>query len=157
MAKHVGPSRDLLQSVGFAIRGLKLSLSQRNMRIHMLAAVTVACMAIAVRASGLEWAILALAVGLVWVAETVNTAFESLTDLSVREWNPLAEKAKDLAAGAVLLASIVSVAVAAGVLLPALLHPSRPLRMGWLISAGCAVLAAVLVTIVDAWKGRRER
>ena len=155
MNKHLGPSRDLLQSFGFALHGVWLSLSGRNMRLHFLAAVAVCCGAFAIHASGLEWAALVLVIGLVWVAETVNTAFEALTDLSTAEWHPLAQKAKDLAAGAVLLASITSVAVAVAVLLPALLHPTQPLRTGWLVAAGVAVLAAGVLMVVDAVRGHR--
>ena len=56
--------------------------------------------------SALEWCAILLALGLVWAAEGLNTALERLTDLVSPGFHPLAGKAKDLAAGAVLLASI---------------------------------------------------
>ncbi len=61
----------------------------------------------------IEWALLASAVFLVLVAETINTAIEHLTDLASPERHPLAGHAKDAAAGAVLLAVIFSVLIAA--------------------------------------------
>jgi diacylglycerol kinase (ATP) len=65
------------------------------------------------RLRGLEWCCVILAIGLVWVAEALNTAIETLTDLASPEMHPLAGRAKDIAAGAVLMASIIAVAVGA--------------------------------------------
>ena len=56
--------------------------------------------------SALEWCAIVLALSLVWAAEGLNTALERLTDLVSPGFHPLAGKAKDLAAGAVLLASV---------------------------------------------------
>ena len=63
--------------------------------------------------SRLEWALVALAVAGVWTAELVNTAIEALTDLASPAYHPLAGKAKDVAAGAVLLAALGALAVGA--------------------------------------------
>ena len=52
----------------------------------------------------MEWCAVLFAIALVWVAEALNTALERLTDLASPEFHPLAGKAKDMAAGAVLLA-----------------------------------------------------
>jgi len=59
--------------------------------------------------SRLEWLALVLAIGSVWAAEAINTAFEYLCDVASPEFNPLVEKAKDVAAGAVLICAIGSV------------------------------------------------
>ncbi len=58
-----------------------------------------------------EWCIIVLAVVAVWTAEALNTAFEFLTDVASPEFHPLAGKAKDVAAGAVLLAAIGAVII----------------------------------------------
>lgn len=65
-------------------------------------------------------ALILLVSGLVWGLEVVNTALESAVDLASPEWRPLARRAKDAGAGAVLLAAGVALGVAALVLLPAL-------------------------------------
>jgi diacylglycerol kinase (ATP) len=59
----------------------------------------------------LEWALVLMQIGLVWAAETFNTALEKLVDLVSPEYHPLAGKVKDIAAGAVLIVSLMSVAV----------------------------------------------
>jgi diacylglycerol kinase (ATP) len=67
-----------------------------------------------------EWALVALAVGTVWSAELANTAIEALTDLVSPEYHPLAGKAKDVAAGAVLLAAFAALVVGALIFAPRL-------------------------------------
>ena len=74
------------------------------------------------RITRLEWALLALAVAGVWTAELLNTAIEALTDLVSPAWHPLAGKAKDVAAGAVLLAALGALVVGALVFGPYLLQ-----------------------------------
>ena len=68
--------------------------------------------------SRVDWLALVLAIALVWVAEAINTAIEFLTDLASPEYHPLAGKAKDVAAGAVLLAAIAAIAIAVIVFAP---------------------------------------
>ena len=71
--------------------------------------------------SRLEWCAIVAAIGLVWTAEGLNTALEFLTDLVSPERHPLAEKAKDVAAGAVLTAAMTAATIAAIIFLPKLL------------------------------------
>ena len=66
----------------------------------------------------LEWGLIALAITGVWVAEAMNTAIESVVDLISLERRPLARRAKDIAAGATLLAACGSIAIALVVLVP---------------------------------------
>ena len=61
--------------------------------------------------SASEWIWIVLAVGSVWTAEALNTAFEFLTDVASPDFHPLAEKAKDVAAGAVLIAAVGAVII----------------------------------------------
>ena len=74
------------------------------------------------RISPAEWALIALAIVCVWVAEALNTSIEFLVDLASPERHPLAAKAKDVAAGAVLIAAIGSVIVAVLVFGPPVLR-----------------------------------
>ncbi len=101
-----------LRSFGHALRGLKLLLhTQHNARIHALATILVVAAAALFRISTAEWALIALAIVCVLATEALNTAVEFVVDLASPEHHPLAGKAKDLAAGAVLLAAIGSVIV----------------------------------------------
>ena len=105
-------SRSLLFSFDYAVRGILHALrTQRNMRLHGIAAVLVVVLALVLRVSGLELVALVLAVGLVIVVELVNTAVETVVDLAVDTFDPLAAVAKDVAAGSVLVASLTALAV----------------------------------------------
>ena len=102
-----------LRSFGHAFRGLAILLrTQHNARIHALATILVVATGALLRISPAEWALIALAIVCVWVAEALNTSIEFLVDLASPERHPLAAKAKDVAAGAVLIAAIGSVIVA---------------------------------------------
>ncbi len=96
-----------LRSFGHAFRGLKVLLqTQPNARIHAVASVLVVGAGAFLRISPAEWALIALAIGCVWAAEALNTAVEFVVDLASPERHPLAARAKDVAAGAVLVAAI---------------------------------------------------
>ena len=66
----------------------------------------------------IEWAILILAMMAVWTAEALNTAFEFLCDVASPEFHPLVEKAKDVAAGGVLISALGAASLGAVILLP---------------------------------------
>lgn len=101
-----------LRSFGHAFRGLGTLLrTQHNARIHALATVVVVSAGAILRISPTEWALIALAVACVWAAEALNTSIEFLVDLVSPDVHPLAAKAKDVAAGAVLVAAIGSLIV----------------------------------------------
>lgn len=96
-----------LRSFGHAFRGIVILLqTQHNARIHAVATVLVLAAGALIGISPLEWALIALAVVCVWATEALNTAVEFLVDLVSPEVHPLAGKAKDVAAGAVLVAAI---------------------------------------------------
>lgn len=119
--------RNLLDSFRYAFAGLWHALrTQRNIRIHVSIAIGVVVLGMAVGLHRDEWAIIALTVGFVFTAELFNTVIEAIIDLVTEEYHPLAKKAKDVAAGAVLTAAITAVAVGLLVLGPALLA-----RLGW--------------------------
>jgi diacylglycerol kinase (ATP) len=103
-----------MRSFGFAGRGIVLLLrTQPNARIHAVATVLAVGAGWALGISRLEWCAVIGVSGLVWMAEGMNTAIESVVDLVSPEWQALAGRAKDVAAGAVLLASIAAAIVGA--------------------------------------------
>ena len=104
--------RARLRSFGHAFRGVGVLLStQPNARIHAAATILVVATGALFGISTVEWVLIALAVAIVWAAEALNTAIEFLVDLASPELHPLAAKAKDVAAGAVLVAAIGSAIV----------------------------------------------
>ena len=85
--------------------------SQHNAWIHAVATVVVIAFGLVLGLSWSEWCLLVLAIVSVWTAEALNTAFEFLTDVASPNFHPIAEKAKDVAAGAVLLSAIGAVVI----------------------------------------------
>ncbi len=117
----------LLESFRFAFAGLGKALrTQRNARIHVSIAAAVLVVGAALGLGAMEWAVIALTVGFVFVAELFNTVVEAVVDLVTEEYHPLAKQAKDVAAGAVLVSAMVAVTVGILVLGPALLT-----KIGW--------------------------
>jgi diacylglycerol kinase (ATP) len=105
-------ARTLLESFNFAVEGIIHVLrTQRNMRIHMLAAVIVLVAALATSVTKLELIALLLAIAFVFIAEMFNSALEQAIDVSTTSFDPLAKLAKDIAAGAVLIATLNAIAV----------------------------------------------
>jgi diacylglycerol kinase (ATP) len=94
--------------------------TQHNAWIHAVASVVILGVALWAGLERIEWAILILTVALVWVAEFVNTAVETLVDLLSPELHPLAKIAKDIAAASVLIAALAAVVVGLFVLGPKL-------------------------------------
>jgi diacylglycerol kinase (ATP) len=104
--------RDRILSFQYAARGVLLMIkSQHNAWLHTLATVAILLFGIGCRLVPGEWCCLILAVMAVWTAEALNTALELLADVASPEFHPLVEKAKDVAAGAVLLSASGSVAI----------------------------------------------
>ena len=96
-----------VRSFRCAIRGLRVMIvSQHNAWIHALATIIVLLVSVYFRLTRAEWCWIIVAIISVWTAEALNTAFEFLTDVASPEFHPLAEKAKDVAAGAVLITAI---------------------------------------------------
>ena len=85
--------------------------TQTNAWIHACATVGVTLLGLWLGLSRLEWAGIVLVIGLVWMAEFVNTALEAVVDLASPDLHPLAKVGKDVAAAAVLVGAITAVAV----------------------------------------------
>ena len=111
----------IVASTGYALRGLRFLLEERNAR--MLLAGTVAAVAAGVyfELEPLEWCAVVFAITLLWVAEGLNSALERLTDLVSPGYHPLAGKAKDIAAGAVMIALVGAVSIGVVIFGPRLL------------------------------------
>ncbi len=99
------------QSFVFALAGGRVLLGQHNAWIHAAATLLVVVFGLVCRVSRLEWVALALAIGLVWAMEALNTAIELLADEVSLEQRARIGRAKDVAACAVLAAALAAVAV----------------------------------------------
>lgn len=102
----------IVESFNYAVEGIIHVLrTHRNMRIHLAAATGVLIAALWIGLDRLELVALLLAIAFVLIAEMVNSAIEAAIDLATSSFDPLAKIAKDIAAGAVLIASVNAIAV----------------------------------------------
>jgi diacylglycerol kinase (ATP) len=154
------PRPSVLESFNNAIEGVVHVLrTQRNMRIHFAIAVAVLATAAAVGVSKVELVALLLAIAFVLVAEMINTAVESAIDVSTTAFDPMAKLAKDIAAGAVLIASVNAVAI--GYLVFAGKAADKTARVIDRIRDAPAeitvialVLTVIIVIVTKAWTGK---
>ena len=108
-----------MRSFIYAGRGIRTMLfSQHNAWVHAVATVLVIAAGMAAGLNRLEWFVLVLAIVAVWTAESINTAFEFLCDVASPDFHPLVEKAKDVAAGAVLITAVGATAIGMLIFLP---------------------------------------
>ena len=153
-------SPSLLDSFNFAFEGIIHVLrTQRNMRIHFAVAVFVLVVAIAADVTKLELIVLLLAIAFVLVAEMINSAVEAAIDVSTSSFDPMAKLAKDIAAGAVLIAAINAVAV--GYLVFSGKTATRSARIiDKVVNAPAKLtivalmVTVIIVIVVKAWTGR---
>lgn len=111
--------RQRLRSFGYAFEGLfDLVRHHPNAQIHLLAIVVVTTAGFYWGLERWEWVAVVLCFALVLALEALNSAVEYLTDLASPDYHPLAKKAKDIAAAAVLIAAMGAVVVAALVFIP---------------------------------------
>lgn len=95
--------------------------SQHNAWIHALATICVLAAGAVFGVSRVEWLAITLAIVAVWSAEALNTAFESLCDVASPEFHPMVERAKDVAAGSVLIAAAGAVVIGLLIFCPRLM------------------------------------
>ncbi|WP_303309693.1 diacylglycerol kinase family protein [Hymenobacter sp. BT730] len=99
--------RQRAASFGHAFRGVRMALAtELHLQFHAGATVAVVALGFYFHLARWEWALVALAVGAVWSAELLNTAVEAIVDLVSPQYHPLAGRAKDIAAGAVLVVAL---------------------------------------------------
>lgn len=102
----------LKQSFAYAFRGVWYTITnERNMKIHLIFALTTIVLGIIYEIALWKWAALFLTISMVLVAETINTAIEACVDAWCQSFNPMAQRAKDAAAGAVLIAAVMAVLI----------------------------------------------
>lgn len=101
-----------LKSFGYAIKGIASAFrTEKHLQFHLLAAVAVTVLGFWVKLNATEWCIIMICIAMVLVAELFNTAIEKLVDLVSPEYDRIAGLVKDVAAGAVLIASIASAVI----------------------------------------------
>lgn len=114
-------STSRLDSFRYAFAGVAYVLrTQRNTWIYGIASACVFALGLWFGLTRIEWAILVLTVGFVWMAEFINTALETVVDLASPELHPLAKIGKDAAAAAVLVGALTAVLVGLTILGPPL-------------------------------------
>jgi len=115
-----GRSKSLLESFYHAYSGVISGFeSQRNLRIHVVAAFAAIVLGIVLKIEPYGWIALSLAIGLVLTVEFANTALEHVVDLATENtYHPAAKAAKDTAAGAVLVASLTALVTGVFIFMP---------------------------------------
>ncbi|HEU0264362.1 MAG TPA: diacylglycerol kinase [Geobacterales bacterium] len=153
------PTR-FIDSANCAIEGIIHGVrSQRHLRLHFVASLGVFALALLLRVTAMEFALLAISIAFVLFAELMNTAIEAVVDLASPEYHDLARIAKDTAAGGVLVATI-GAAVMGYLILAQYIFPlyKRGLLMiGTPTDMGTLVSILVVVMVVVILKGRSGR
>jgi diacylglycerol kinase (ATP) len=151
-----GAWRTLAASFSVAWGGVvETALSERNMRIHLVAALLVALVASGIALGIAEQLALLLCVFLVLAAEVANSALEALVDLVTRERHDRARVAKDAGAGAVLVLATGSAAVLVAVLLHAWPEVTAARAAVWRQAALGLPLAALTGALLAPWRRPR--
>jgi diacylglycerol kinase (ATP) len=110
--KNLKPFRGLTDSFNYAIAGIVHGLkTQRNMQLHVIIMGLVLVASLFLDLTRIELALLFFAIGLVLISEMLNTAIESIVDLVIDTHHRTAGTAKDIGAGAVLIASIIALTI----------------------------------------------
>ena len=118
----MGFIKERIASFGYAFEGIfEVIQSQANFKIHFLAAFLAIVTGFYFSISSVEWCLIIGSIAAVLSAETFNTAIEHLTNLVSPEYHMLAKKAKDAAAGAVLLVAIGAAVIGGLIFLPKVL------------------------------------
>src|SRR5512136_524973 len=125
-SKNSGQMKDFfisrIHAFGHAFHGLSYVLkTQHNAWIHAIATALVVLVASLLDLPARDWAVLILAISMVWAAEFINTALEAVVDLASPQHHPLAKVGKDVGAAAVLIAAFTAILVGLLILGPPLL------------------------------------
>lgn len=120
----IGKNPNFIASVKHALDGIRIILKEeKNMRSHALFGLVPLLLAWLFESSTMEWIVIIFCIFLVIIMEFLNTIFENVVDLVTDyEYHPLAKKAKDIAAGAVLVTVFFTILIAAIIFLPKFLE-----------------------------------
>jgi diacylglycerol kinase (ATP) len=145
-----GRAPTLLDSFNYAFEGIIHVLrTQRNLRIHFVIAIVVIAAAAALGVGREDLILLLMAIAFVLVAEMVNSAIEGAIDVSTTSFDPNAKLAKDIAAGAVLIASVTAIGVGYLVFSHAIAHrTARVLDRVRDAPAEITLVALILVILI---------
>jgi diacylglycerol kinase len=111
-----------ISSFRYAFNGLKLLFNnEHNSRIHLLAAILAIAMGLLLKINLSEFSVLIIVVGMVFLSELFNSSLEKISDIIDNEWNERIRDAKDYAAAAVLVSSIISVVAGGFIFIPKIL------------------------------------
>ncbi len=148
-------SRNLLESFNYAFEGIIYAFkTQRNIRLHFLATAAVLVASLVLKLTKLEILMLFITIAFVVMAEMINTAIETVVDMFTKAHHPLAAIAKNVAAGAVLIAATVAVIVGYLIFFPAI-DPLIPKVITTLQKAPAYLsLIALLLTVVLVITGK---
>lgn len=147
VARRRPPS--IIETFNYAFQGVIHTLrTHRNMRIHVVIAVGVLIGALALGVSRLELIALLISITFVLVAEMVNSAIEGAIDVATTAFDPMAKLAKDIAAGAVLIAAVNAIAVGYLVFSGAIAERSSRLLSRLADAPAELTLVALVVTIL---------
>ncbi len=124
--------------------------TQRNMQLHVATAIVALVAGLLLNFTRLEFAVLVGAISLVFVAEMFNTAIEAAVDAVVHTYHPLVKVAKDVSAGAVLVAAVNAVAVAYFVFYRHLVESGGDLGLGVRRAPTELVVVILIVTLLGA-------
>ncbi|WP_195215592.1 diacylglycerol kinase family protein [Streptococcus oralis] len=118
--KRKWKNRDLISSLEFALTGILTAFKEeRNMRKHAVTALVVILAGFVFQVSRIEWLFLLMSIFLVVAFEIINSAIENVVDLASHyHFSMLAKKAKDMAAGAVLVVSLLAAVIGVLIFLP---------------------------------------
>ena len=142
------PQGSLRWSFTWAFEGIVYVLrTQRNMRIHLTAGIVALVLALVLDVTRLEFIAVLGAVSLVLIAEMINTAIEAAIDALVTHYHPLVKVAKDVSAGAVLVATVNALAVAYLVFYNHITQPTNDL-IGRVHGAPSQIVVASLIVTV---------
>lgn len=142
-------SPSIIQSFNYAFEGIIWVLrTQRNMRIHFGIATIVLVLAFTYDVTNLELIALMLAIAFVLIAEMVNTAIEAATDIATTSFDPIAKLAKDISAGAVLIATVNAAVIGYLVLADRLGDPTHRLLVDLRAAPVHLTLIALVVVIL---------
>jgi diacylglycerol kinase len=115
--------KKFFKGFNFAFNGIKYSFkTQLNFKVHTFLAFLAMVLAYTLKITIDEWLWIFAAISLVFIAELINTALETLVDLVSPEINPKAGLIKDISAAAVLIAAIFALLVGCFIFLPKLIH-----------------------------------
>ena len=111
--------RSFISGFAYAAKGLVEAIkTQFAIRFHFAATIIVVALSFYYKLNSIEWCFILFSISIVWSTELINTAIEYLTDFVSPEYNFLAGKVKDIAAGGVLMAALVSACIGLIIFIP---------------------------------------